>query len=324
MSETPILIASCSFDRQTTEPVARELRARGHEVIAYESDMVASGEVAMSLQLNAGRLAVELNGDHFDPNAVGAAWYRRPNEFFTDEQEKANPLRCNAMTAEYRSSQRFLWNEVPNASWLNSPDAIRAAGNKMAQLRLAHSVGFNVPQTVISNRWNNVLDIEADELTYKTVHGTMYVEGDPVGIYSHTLPNDPGRLPMQTLPYPGIWQPNISKTREWRLTVVGETIFDVAIYTDDAAKNDWRQLQHNKNHVRFVVETIPEEVHQRCIEFLGAMGLRFGTFDFIENDDGITFLENNANGQYGWLEGMLGLPISAAIASELHTIAKNK
>ncbi len=42
-----------------------------------------------------------------------------------------------------------------------------------------------------------------------------------------------------------------------------------------------------------------------------------GAFDFIENEDGITFLECNLNGQYLWLEEDLGLPISEAIADEL-------
>ena len=55
---------------------------------------------------------------------------------------------------------------------------------------------------------------------------------------------------------------------------------------------------------------------------LGRFGLRFGSFDFIEDHDGkITFLECNANGQYRWLEQGLGFPISNAITDELARIA---
>ncbi|HKS46022.1 MAG TPA: hypothetical protein VJT49_13100 [Amycolatopsis sp.] len=55
------------------------------------------------------------------------------------------------------------------------------------------------------------------------------------------------------------------------------------------------------------------------------MKLGFGTFDFIEQSDGqIIFLEINPNGQYGWLEEDLGVPISEAIAGELIKIAKHR
>lgn len=53
------------------------------------------------------------------------------------------------------------------------------------------------------------------------------------------------------------------------------------------------------------------------------MGLKFGAFDFIETAPGeVIFLECNSNGQYGWLEETLGLPISHAIADELIKIAR--
>jgi hypothetical protein len=53
------------------------------------------------------------------------------------------------------------------------------------------------------------------------------------------------------------------------------------------------------------------------------MGLKFGAFDLVERPDGqIVFLECNPNGQYGWLEEDLGLPISESIAAELVNIAK--
>lgn len=75
----------------------------------------------------------------------------------------------------------------------------------------------------------------------------------------------------------------------------------------------------------FRAESFPDEQKRRCFEYLSKVGLKFGAFDFIEADDGtITFLECNANGQYGWLEYELGFPISQAIADELVTIASGR
>lgn len=60
-------------------------------------------------------------------------------------------------------------------------------------------------------------------------------------------------------------------------------------------------------------------------EQLHEVAKTYGTPVFVYDEEGaITFLECNSNGQYGWLEESLGLPISDAIASELIKIAKDK
>jgi glutathione synthase/RimK-type ligase-like ATP-grasp enzyme len=106
--------------------------------------------------------------------------------------------------------------------------------------------------------------------------------------------------------------------------VVGDTVFDAAIYTSPDAKDDWRKHQLYEDMVEFRKDTFPDDQKEKCIQYLAALGLRYGAFDFIENPDGENiFLECNPNGQFMWLEHKLGLPISNAIASELVKIAKN-
>jgi glutathione synthase/RimK-type ligase-like ATP-grasp enzyme len=116
----------------------------------------------------------------------------------------------------------------------------------------------------------------------------------------------------------------VEKAREWRVTVVGNNIFLAAIYTDESAKDDWRWHQ-NTSAVRFRKEVLPDDIAHLCIFYLKMMGLAFGAFDLVEEPNGrIFFLECNPNGQYGWLEEDLGLPISQAIAVELIRIAKRR
>jgi glutathione synthase/RimK-type ligase-like ATP-grasp enzyme len=108
------------------------------------------------------------------------------------------------------------------------------------------------------------------------------------------------------------------------VTAVGEKVFSAAIYTDASAKDDWRRLQTTAA-VQFRKETLPEGVDEHCVQYLGKMGLKFGAFDFIETPDGeVVFLECNPNGQYGWLEEELGLPISEAVTLELIKIARQR
>lgn len=47
------------------------------------------------------------------------------------------------------------------------------------------------------------------------------------------------------------------------------------------------------------------------------MGLVYGALDFVIGPDGWTFLEVNAGGQYGWLEGATGAPITGQLADLL-------
>jgi hypothetical protein len=44
----------------------------------------------------------------------------------------------------------------------------------------------------------------------------------------------------------------------------------------------------------------------------------------LRPDGQLVFLECNPNGQYGWLEEDLGMPISASIASTLVRIAEDR
>jgi glutathione synthase/RimK-type ligase-like ATP-grasp enzyme len=103
------------------------------------------------------------------------------------------------------------------------------------------------------------------------------------------------------------------------VTVVGEEVFPAAIYTSLRAKDDWRRHQLGTNEVEFKREKLDCDTERQCLRYLKSLGLGFGAFDLVESADGaITFLECNTNGQFGWLEDELDLPISAAIARWLH------
>ena len=141
-------------------------------------------------------------------------------------------------------------------------------------------------------------------------------------VYTVPFENTASSLPMQGNPFPGIWQACVPKAREWRITIVGDETFDAAIYTDETARDDWRKHQSTAS-VQFRHGTFPDAEKERCFAYLGRFGLKFGAFDFVEGQDSsITFLECNTNGQFGWLEGCLDLPISNAIADQLVSIAK--
>jgi hypothetical protein len=318
-----ILIASSSIDQYNWEPVAVALNDRGYDVTVYEADKVAQGIIPLDVSVdNDAGLKVVYDGKTLDSSSVDAAWYRRSTLIsMAIERDRARQI---GIDGERKIIQTAIWDGIPNESWLNSPDNIRRAEQKITQLALAHELGFSIPNTVASNRWSTILDTLQEDIVFKISYiYALYCEPDDIRtVYTTPLKNNPDGLPIEGNPFPGLWQENILKAREWRVTIVGDDTFDAAIYTTKDAKDDWRRHTTSSGRVDFRAESFPDDQKEKCFQYLGRFGLRFGAFDFIEGSDGkMTFLECNANGQYKWLENNLGFPISEAIANELATIA---
>lgn len=321
-----ILIASARVDESTYKPVGEILERSGYTVVIYQTDRVLSGEDQYTLNLTGdGELSIDYNGASILPERVSAAWYRKVGSFGLpyEEPQVAKQLYINN---EVRHLHDMVWSLYPEDIWLSSPENLARADRKLRQTLVAREVGFSIPQTVISSDWDTIsttlLQTDSSRMVIKMLRGVISDDNQLKAMYTHVADRQKAEdLKGYTYPFPAFYQPYIEKAREWRVTVVGEQVFSAAIYTDEQAKDDWRRLQ-TTSAVQFRQEKLPEKAEERCIRYLDSMSLKFGAFDFIEKPDGeIVFLECNPNGQYGWLEEGLGLPISEAVASELMKIA---
>lgn len=315
-----VLIVSSKIDSPTCEPVARELDNRGYPVQYFQADSVASGDVQLTLEIdrNSG-ISVSYDDEVIDFATIGAAWFRR-STYLSD----GNAATQMSLDIERKALQAAIWDLVPEDTWLNAPERISLAGKKISQLRIAQEIGFSIPHTIVGNNWKPIVENLTEQIICKPSYPLLYDGEKFLSLYTTIFENDPLALPMERNPFPAIWQDAIKKEREWRVTVVGEDVFDAAIYTATDAKNDWRQHQLTPGKVVFKAERFPDDEKSKCLDFLAKFGLQFGTFDFIETPEGENiFLECNANGQYRWLEDMLGLPISKSIANRLISIAED-
>lgn len=316
-----ILIASNSLDADITNPVARGLTEQGYDVIQYEADRVSRGEVPFATIINNNGSEIRYDELPLQPREVVAAWSRRPHDFgpFFNTEDRGTRI---CLDRERSNAQQLLLGSIPHERWLNSPDSIRHASHKLAQLSLASTLGFEIPNTVISNQWEEITShLKEGTIVYKPFYGEMYEGSDLKHVYTTPLQSNENVPPVEGLPYPGIWQDYQQKAREWRITLVGDDSFDAVVDTDDDARDDWRRHQWTSK-VRFSNGTFPDSEKERCYALLESYNLRFGAFDFVEQPDGrIIFLEMNPNGQYAWLEAKLNFPISEAIVRELARIA---
>jgi len=326
--EKPILVVASSVDDHAYGPVCTRLEEKGYNSVIYRTDKVLSEEEHFSLDIDSdGKLTVIYENQSVGPDRVGAAWFRKPGSYTLPgvEQDRAKQLYIRTEVSQLHDT---IWSLYPYKVWLNAPENIRQADRKLEQLLLAKKLGFTIPETIVTNDWkvieDRLIDDSDSQIIVKMVKGIISEKEKLKALYTKPLSTTQIEvLKNNTQPFPGIYQPFLSKAKEWRVTVVGDRVFPAAIYTDQVAKDDWRKHQLT-DAVRFCAEELPEGIDEKCTRYLGEMGLKFGCFDFIETIEGETvFLECNPNGQYGWLEQDLGFPISDSIASELIVIAKD-
>lgn len=82
---------------------------------------------------------------------------------------------------------------------------------------------------------------------------------------------------------------------------------------------DWRS---DFPALRYEVMELPESVVAGLRQFMAELGLVYGAFDLVINSDkhgkdSVWLLECNPGGQYGFLEGMAGVPITRSLVELL-------
>jgi glutathione synthase/RimK-type ligase-like ATP-grasp enzyme len=110
---------------------------------------------------------------------------------------------------------------------------------------------------------------------------------------------------------PCIFQENIEKRKEYRVTVVGDEVFSASV---DSQSNEMTQIDWRRKKLKFRANILPKEIENLCIKLLMELGISFGALDLIETTKGdFYFLEINPNGQWAWIEIDTGLKISDSI-----------
>lgn len=325
----PVLIAAASFDEHAYGPVSRLLEKQGYPVIVYRTDKLLASEDRFTIDLRNGTPAIDYNGVSILSEDLSSAWYRKIASFGLPDVDTQLAKQLY-MNNEVRALHDTIWPKFyPENFWLSSPTNIARADRKLGQLLLAREIGFSVPETVVSSSWESIITMlipKGDaQIIVKMMRGVIS-DGNEIKSLPTTILDQQtiDTLSVYSSPFPGLYQPYVEKAREWRVTAVGDNVFPVAIYTDESARDDWRKHQ-NSSAVQFKKGKLPDIIVDQCILYLQRMGLGFGAFDLIERPDGqVVFLECNPNGQYGWLEEDLGLPISESIAAELIKIAKQR
>ena len=315
MNADTVLIVTASYD-EAPAYVTPRVEQCGYRVFRLDTDRFPT-EVLLSLRED-GSFDLAGGGDALNSDAIRSVWYRR-------HVDPALPSEVESRFAEFgaRESRAHLTGALlglRDVKWMSHPAALWAAEKKPYQLGVARSLGFTIPATRVTNDPRVARELGASHsLIAKAVSsGYMVADDGYDAIFTSAVSNeDLGDLDGLSLG-PVIFQEWIPKRSDIRVTVVGPDVFATEILSQgqESSRIDWRATDSaDLPHRGF---ELPEPAVERCAALVSALGLTFGAIDLVLDERGaLQFLEINPNGEWMWIEDLVGHPISDRIAGFL-------
>ncbi len=222
------------------------------------------------------------------------------------------------MSKQYHSMRESLWSILSDKLWVNNPWNNYKADNKILQLNLASIVGLKIPDTLITNSPDKIIDFyfsNNKNIIVKSLANSPIL--DNVSFTRKVNKSDIKDIESLIIT-PAIYQNNIPKKYELRITVVGSSIFPTKILSqeDKATSIDWRvKPKLNDFDLKMESTTIPKKIENKILLLMSKLGLTYGAIDMIVTDSGdYVFLEINPSGQWYFIQQRTNVQIAKAIA----------
>lgn len=304
---TPAILVLTSLEDATADMVIAALNERGAEVARVDPadigpELIFGADVGAGRSEWAGRLRTPSR--EVELGQVAAVYHRRPGPWPFARRSDLRPQVREFATTEARHGLGGLLANLPGARYVNHPAAVTRADFKPAQLQTAAGLGLLIPPTLITNDVEAARRFAADHgpVVYKTFRGVpASPDGHTGAIWTQRI--DPATLDDSLAMTAHLFQAEVPKTADARITVVGRRVFAQRITTPDGAldwrRGDWNELIHTPIDV-------PENITAALHAYLDTFDLAFGCFDFAlcenaEESKRFRFIECNPSGQWGWL-----------------------
>lgn len=299
MYMSKILIITCSYDK-TIDYIIEKNKYRAN-FFRFNVDLFADYGITISNSY----WEISYRNNTINSNTTLSIYYRKLT--FPDTSDFAPEYR-RIINSDILAIIDGLANSFSGVV-LTKPYLLRQAENKIFQLIYAKSHSILMPKSFIGN--NDYWKCINDQRIIKPISVGKIETSSGIAIIQTNLmhENDSYDSPELT---PVYIQEYIKKSFEVRITVVDDDFFAVKIVSDNMI--DWRAGNNNQ----YEIIDIPIEI-KKCIKMMMKdFQLRFGAIDYIVDVDGKWyFLEINPNGQWQWLECILGLSISDSIMNML-------
>ncbi len=304
-----LLILTSNTDL-TADFLITELIRRGLPYFRLNIEDLAKASFTFSLDNTGIVREIQVGSRTANFSDVNAVWYRRA----------VHPYPGAHLSV---SERYFIGGELrhltlgmalnPDITWVNPIANVSVAEQKLYQLRVASSLGFSVPRTIVS-RDSRVLQEFMSKLSprgcvCKPIFHGLFTEGAArYSIYTRRISIESlGQESVEICPI--MLQEEIPRIADVRATFIGDEVF-VADISASGDVIDWRRPN---NDIRYAASVLPNNINGMCRNLLRKLGLIYGAFDFIRTPAGeLVFLEVNPTGEWAWLENELGFPMREA------------
>ncbi len=312
-----MILVLTSTDDRTADRVVAELVRRGETVHRFDvADFPCRVTINAELQGQLGwRGWVKTDDGQIPLDQVRSIYYRRPTSFIFPDDVVGSDLAFAA--AEARRGFGGLFFSLVTR-WVNHPGRVADAEFKPAQLHVAASCGLTIPRTLLTSDPDQArmfCQTVEQGIVYKPLSAANIVTGDELQLVFTSKVSAADFDDVELSLTMNLFQEWVPKQYDARVTVVGDRLFGVAIHAASPdAYVDWRADYASLSYEPI---DLPACVSNGISAYMKRFDLLYGAFDFAVTDDHWYFLECNANGQFGWLEAEVGLPITAAMADLL-------
>lgn len=312
-----MVIILTNKDDVTSDFIVRELKKQTIEYYRLNTEDIPQWiDVKFSLKENSYVLIDRKRHIEIDLGKITAVYFRRA-QVATLEHIDANVQEKRYLRGELAYLLEGIYKILDNQYWLNNIYKIREAENKIYQLQIARELGFIIPESLITNVPESVIDLMGgfnDDCIIKPIKsGNVDIETSSKIIFTSKIEKDFFEDKTRIASFPIYVQENIHKQYDLRCIVIGNDVFCAQIESQkyDDSKIDWRK---GKNFLIHKKHELPKDIKEKCIQITKRLSLNYSAIDLILDKNGqYIFLECNPNGQWAWLEIRLGFPISKKI-----------
>lgn len=316
---TRVLLISNKSD-VTSDFIIKKLKERSIDFYRFNTEeLTKSCFITLDFLTGTFLIRDSILNKQFNLKEFSSVYFRRPEMPLLDVSSM-NTGEVQFLKNEISYTLEGVYKILRHAYWVSPIYAIREAENKIFQLELAQEIGFVIPDSMITNSFNdsiNFYERNSECCIIKPIKsGLIENKNQSKIVFTTSLEHRPN-CKEQIKMSPNFFQNHITKIGDIRVTMVGAKAFSTLIHSQDDSETqvDWRRGENVLKHTRI---QLPDEILEKCIKLLSSLNLRFGAIDFIlDENNNYIFLEINPNGQWAWIQHQTGYEISDEIVNLL-------
>ncbi len=289
-SEPPVRLAIAAAERAGLEHLVV------HQRTAADDDIVWDVGAGMG-SLRSGGTGVALE-------AVTGVYVRIMDPEALPEASNDPPDRARRARAFHDYLLGWADGAPPGCRVANPTAAMASNASKPYQAQLIRSVGFDVPETLVTDDPQAVRAFEAEvgPLVFKSTSSVRSIV---------RVLDAAARTRLARLGWVPVQFQRQERGTDIRVHVVGGRVLAASALSDAV---DYRYAASEGKQVRLAVTDLPDAVAERCLRLSALLALPFCGIDLLRRrDDTWVCFEVNPSPGYSWYEATTGLPISDAL-----------